>query len=73
MYIRECNMHGNIFGLRDSFDEKELYVILNNLKDSYKKVIILRKLHGFSVKETSELLNWTESKVKVILSRAMQY
>lgn len=50
----------------------ELIDTLNNLKDSYKQVIILRKLQGYSVKETGEILNWSENKVKVTLSRAIR-
>lgn len=45
--------------------------ILQSLKDSYRKVIILRKIKGFSIKETGEILDWSESKVKSTLSRAL--
>ncbi len=72
VYITEKCLNENVWDLRDR-DNKELYMILNNLKESYKNVIILRKLQGFSVKETGELLNWTESKVKVTLCRAIRY
>lgn len=50
---------------------EELYRALNNIKPHYREVIILRKLKGFSTKETSDVLNWSESKVKSTLHRAI--
>lgn len=50
---------------------KELYIALNRMKQSYREVIILRKIKGFSIKETSEVLSWSESKVKSTLHRAI--
>ncbi|MGD6834666.1 RNA polymerase sigma factor [Sutcliffiella halmapala] len=50
----------------------ELYYALNKLKDSYKQVIILRKIKGFSIIETAHILDWSESKVKSTLLRAIQ-
>lgn len=50
---------------------RELYQALGNLKASYREVIILRKIKGFSIKETSEVLNWSEGKVKTTLYRAI--
>lgn len=53
-------------------NSRELYEALNNLKVSYKQVIILRKIKGFSILETAHILDWSESKVKSTLFRAMQ-
>lgn len=52
-------------------NSKELYKALSNLKESYREVIILRKIKGFSIIETSEILNWSEGKVKTTLYRAI--
>jgi len=49
----------------------ELYKALEKLKDTYKKVIILRKIKGFSIEDTAKILNWSESKVKSMLFRAI--
>ena len=49
---------------------KELYKAIVSLKVSYRQVIILRKMQGFSIKETADILNWSESKVKTTLFRA---
>ncbi|WP_245741960.1 RNA polymerase sigma factor [Anaerobacillus arseniciselenatis] len=50
----------------------EIYRILQSLKPSYREVIILRKIKGFSIKDTAEILGWSESKVKSTLSRALK-
>ncbi|ADU30629.1 RNA polymerase sigma factor [Evansella cellulosilytica] len=50
---------------------REIYRALGKLKAPYREVIILRKIKGFSVKEASEVLRWSENKVKVTLHRAM--
>ncbi|MGI8386650.1 RNA polymerase sigma factor [Robertmurraya sp. P23] len=50
----------------------ELYRVLGTLKESYRKVIILRKVKGFSIYETAMILGWSESKVKSTLFRAIQ-
>lgn len=52
-------------------NKKELYQALGNLRTSYKTIIILRYIKGFSVQETCDILNWSESKVKTTLHRAM--
>ena len=49
----------------------ELYKALSRLKSSYREVIILRKIKEFSTRETSEILNWSEGKVKTTLYRAI--
>ena len=45
---------------------------LTTLKDDYRQVIILRALKEFSPKEVSEILGWSESKVRVTYHRAIQ-
>jgi len=57
-------------------EEKEamakLQQALAQLKDSYRTVIVLRGLQGFSVKETAEVMACTETKVKVTHFRALR-
>ncbi|MCL7749217.1 RNA polymerase sigma factor [Halalkalibacter sp. MEB205] len=50
---------------------RELFEALRQLKKTYRDVIILRKLKEFSTKETAEILNCSESKVKSTLNRAI--
>lgn len=52
--------------------EVALYKALKMLKRNYRQVLILRKLKEFSTKETSEILGWSESKVKSTLQRGLQ-
>lgn len=51
---------------------RELYRALANLKESYREVVILRKIKEFSVEETSYILNWSEAKVRTTMHRAMK-
>lgn len=50
---------------------EQLYKSIQQLKPSYRQVIILRKLKEFSTTETALILNWSESKVKMTLKRAL--
>lgn len=50
---------------------EQLYRSIQQLKPSYRHVIILRKLKEFSTEESSIILNWSESKVKMTLKRAL--
>ncbi|WP_088102947.1 RNA polymerase sigma factor [Halalkalibacter urbisdiaboli] len=50
---------------------QELYEVLGKMKPKYKEVIILRKIKGFNIRETAEILNWSEGKVRTTLFRAM--
>ncbi len=52
-------------------DSYELYKALENIKETYRKVIILRKIKEFSTEDTAKILNWSESKVKSTLFRAI--
>ncbi|WP_421384862.1 RNA polymerase sigma factor [Bacillus salacetis] len=53
-------------------DWETLQRALSTLKPDYRNVVILRGLKEFSVKETAEILNWKESKVKVDFHRAIK-
>ena len=53
-------------------DSLELYHALSSIKQSHRKVIILRKIKEFSIQETALILGWSESKVKSTLFRAIQ-
>lgn len=70
-YINSHDWNKNLWDIRNWEINRGLIESINNLKNSYRKVIILRKLYGYSVKETGEILNWSENKVKVTLSRAI--
>lgn len=53
-------------------DSYDLYKALGQIKDTYKKVIVLRKIKGFSIEDTAHILGWSESKVKSTLFRAIR-
>jgi len=57
-------------------DQNEDWAVLQKallkLKPEYRNVVILRGLKEYSVKETAEILDWKESKVKVDYHRAIK-
>jgi RNA polymerase sigma-70 factor (ECF subfamily) len=53
-------------------EKKELYEALQQLKQSYREVLILRGIKGLSPIEAAMVLNWSESKVNVTFHRALK-
>ncbi|MFS0654256.1 RNA polymerase sigma factor [Bacillus sp. 179-C3.3 HS] len=51
-------------------DIQRLWNNINQLKESYRDVLILRDIQELSYEEVAEILNWTLSKVKTTLHRA---
>lgn len=49
---------------------EEIYGHIMSLRHNYRDVLILRGIQGMSIKESAEILNWTESKVKQTFYRA---
>ncbi|MGE6257393.1 RNA polymerase sigma factor [Heyndrickxia sporothermodurans] len=64
------------FNLEQYIENKEsvsqLYSAIQKLKPNYRLVIILKKIEECSTKEISEILGWSEAKVRKTLSRALQ-
>lgn len=53
-------------------DLQEIYAALNQLKQSYREVILLREIQGLSVDETATILDWDSAKVSLTLHRALK-
>lgn len=51
---------------------KKIYHYLDKCSEDQKSVLILRFIHSFSIKETAEALNFSESKVKTTQHRALK-
>ncbi|MFC5463248.1 RNA polymerase sigma factor SigX [Lederbergia graminis] len=51
---------------------KMLYKCLDSCSTNHRLVLIMRFINDFSISETAEALNWTESKVKTTQHRAMK-
>jgi RNA polymerase sigma-70 factor, ECF subfamily len=49
-----------------------VHLAISKLKPNYRAVVILRGINEFSIKETSEILQCSESKVKVDYHRALK-
>lgn len=54
-----------------NLQRKQFYQALHSLKPNYTHIIILRKIKGFSTKETAAILACSEGTVKMRLSRAI--
>ncbi|MFD1736366.1 RNA polymerase sigma factor [Bacillus salitolerans] len=50
----------------------QLLTAIQRLKPNFRLVITLRKVEECSTKETAEILDWSEEKVRKTLSRAIQ-
>ncbi|WP_289139580.1 RNA polymerase sigma factor [uncultured Brevibacillus sp.] len=53
-------------------NKRILYDTINQLKRSYRDVLILRGIKGLSSAETAEVLGWSEAKVHITLHRALK-
>jgi RNA polymerase sigma-70 factor, ECF subfamily len=54
-------------------EQKEVvHTAISNLKPNYRAVLILRGINGFSIRETAEILNCSEAKVKIEYFRALK-
>ncbi|MGM0754142.1 MAG: RNA polymerase sigma factor [Bacillota bacterium] len=51
-------------------ESRELLITIQKLKSNYRDVLVLKGIHGFDVKETAAILNWTENKVRITYHRA---
>ncbi|MBP2239880.1 RNA polymerase sigma-70 factor (ECF subfamily) [Cytobacillus eiseniae] len=51
---------------------KEIYQTIQTLKQSYRDVLILKGIKEMSSKETAEILNWSENKVRVTYNRGLK-
>jgi RNA polymerase sigma-70 factor (ECF subfamily) len=58
--------------VEDNEELRNLIDALKALKKEQRLVILLRKYHGFSIKETSEIMGYSEGKVKTILHRGIK-
>ena len=60
----QTNEQSILHTLQVEEQQRELYVEIAKLRLEYRTAIILRKIEGLSIKETAEILGWSEAKVK---------
>ncbi|MFJ7737292.1 RNA polymerase sigma factor [Lysinibacillus sp. NPDC097287] len=53
-------------------ETKALYIAIQKLKFAYREAIILRKIEGYSIKETAKILGCSEVKVKNDTARGVE-
>lgn len=51
---------------------QEIYQVIITLKKNYRDVLILKGINELSVKETADILHWSENKVNVTYHRALK-
>ncbi|KAB7667098.1 RNA polymerase sigma factor [Bacillus sp. B1-b2] len=52
--------------------KKGIHQAISKLKPDFRAVVILRGINEFTIKETADILHWSESKVKVDYHRALK-
>lgn len=74
-FDKEHDIEINELSLEFQYEQKEqlarMYESLYKLKIDYQEVLLLRKIHEYSIQETAYILGWTEAKVKMKMSRAL--
>lgn len=58
--------------LESKESQYQLYKALGQLPYQYREVIVLRKIEGFSIKESAKILGWNEAKVRNATERGMK-
>lgn|SRR5690625_1427257 len=53
-------------------DIERLYQAIQNLRQDYYDVVILRAIKELSVRDSARILNWSETKVRVTYHRALK-
>lgn len=56
----------------EALSGKELRIILGHLPERQRRIIIMTKMEGFSVSETAEKMNMTETAIKVTVHRGLK-
>jgi RNA polymerase sigma-70 factor, ECF subfamily len=60
----QTNEQSILHTLQVEEQQHELYIEIAKLRLEYRTAIILRKIEGLSIKETADILGWSEAKVK---------
>ncbi|MCH7321296.1 RNA polymerase sigma factor [Solibacillus sp. MA9] len=58
--------------LESKDSQHQLYKALGQLPHQYREAIVLRKIEGFSIKESAEILGWNEAKVRNATERGIK-
>ena len=53
-------------------DQFQLYEALGKLPHHYREALVLRKIEGFSIKESATILGWNEAKVRNSTERGLK-
>lgn len=75
-FEKEHDIETKVLSPENRYEQKEqlikMYDSLSKLKKDYQEVLLLRKIQECSIQETSYILDWTEAKVKMKMTRALE-
>ncbi|WP_391116905.1 RNA polymerase sigma factor [Psychrobacillus sp. L3] len=75
-FEKEHDLETNALSPESRLEQKEqlslMYDSLSKLKKDYREVLLLRKVQECSIQETAYILGWTEAKVKMKMTRALE-
>lgn len=75
-FDKEHDLETNARSPEGRYEQKEqlsrMYNSLRKLKKDYQEVLLLRKIQECSIQETAYILGWTEAKVKMKMTRALE-
>ncbi|SDO03890.1 RNA polymerase sigma-70 factor, ECF subfamily [Psychrobacillus sp. OK028] len=75
-FEKEHDIETKVLSPESRFEQKEqltrMYDSLYKLKKEYQEVLLLRKIQECSIQETAFILGWTEAKVKMKMTRALE-
>lgn len=75
-FDKEHDLETNALSPESRYERKEqlakMYDSLFKLKKDYQEVLLLRKIQECSIQETAYILGWTEAKVKMKMTRALE-
>lgn len=75
-FEKNHDIETKILSPESQYEQKEqltrMYNSLYKLKKDYQEVMLLRKIQECSIQETAFILGWTEAKVKMKMTRALE-
>ncbi|MFJ7827624.1 RNA polymerase sigma factor [Psychrobacillus sp. NPDC096623] len=75
-FEKDHDIETKLLSPESRYEQKEqlarMYDSLFKLKKDYQEVLLLRKIQECSIQETAYILGWTEAKVKMKMTRALE-
>jgi len=69
-HVEDGERPEDVYQLQET--KRSIYQSMNQLKESYRDVLLLRCMKDFSIDETAQILEWNQNKVRVTYHRALK-